>query len=105
MTVLPTRQRWTPWAMAQNVRFESSRGSDYPSPCFTVRFMKHLFSIVICVIVVSWSSVKAQESALRQLASRTELHTIQTLTLSDEQFLSGQEAGAKPVTVAGQLRI
>jgi dienelactone hydrolase len=34
-----------------------------------------------------------------------ELHPIQTLLLSDEQFLNGDEVGAKPVTVAGQLRI
>jgi hypothetical protein len=67
--------------------------------------MKHLVSIVTCVILVSLPSVKAQDSASRQLSVRTELHQIQTLTLSDEQFLAGDEAGSKPVTVAGQLRI
>ena len=35
---------------------------------------------------------------------RTELHAIATLTLSDRQFLKG-DAGGKPVTIAGQLRI
>lgn len=67
--------------------------------------MTHLLSIVTCVILVSSPLVKAQDSASRQLAVRTELHQIQTLTLSDEQFLAGDEAGSKPVTVAGQLRI
>src|SRR5438093_12222619 len=38
-------------------------------------------------------------------AARVELHPMQTLTLSDEQFLSGDTAGGKPVTVSGQLRI
>jgi dienelactone hydrolase len=47
--------------------------------------------------------VHAQESAMRHVASRTELHSVPSLTLSDEQFLKG-EAG-KPVTVTGQLRI
>jgi len=67
--------------------------------------MKPLLSIVTCVILVTLPLVKAQDSASRQLAVRTELHQIQTLTLSDEQFLAGDEAGSKPVTVAGQLRI
>jgi dienelactone hydrolase len=41
----------------------------------------------------------------RRYAARVELHPIQTLTLSDEQFLSGDTAGGKLVTVSGQLRI
>ena len=42
--------------------------------------------------------------APKWIAARTELHPIQTLTLSDRQFLSGDSAG-KAVTVVGQLRI
>src|SRR5258708_26637068 len=38
------------------------------------------------------------------MAARTELHEIQTLTLSDQQFLNG-DTGGKPVTITGQLRI
>ena len=46
----------------------------------------------------------ATEASLKQIAARTELHPIQTLTLSDQQFLKADPDG-KPVTVSGQLRI
>ena len=45
--------------------------------------------IVACSIFIAGLSVNAQDSATKQLASRVELHPIQTLTLSDEQFLTG----------------
>jgi len=48
--------------------------------------------------------VAAQDSNTSQLAARIELHAIQSLTLSDEQFLKGDAAG-KPAIVSGQLRI
>jgi dienelactone hydrolase len=38
------------------------------------------------------------------LAARTELHAIQTLTLSDTQFLKGDATG-RPTTINGELRI
>src|SRR4029078_7348176 len=37
-------------------------------------------------------------------AVRTQLHAIQTLTLSDKQFLTG-DSEAKATTVSGQLRL
>ena len=46
----------------------------------------------------------AIEVAPKEIAARTELHQIQTLTLSDQQFLKN-DVGAKPVTISGQLRI
>lgn len=49
-------------------------------------------------------SVMAQDFAMKQIAARTELHSIPSLTLSDEQFLKG-DAGGKPVVVTGNLRI
>jgi dienelactone hydrolase len=44
------------------------------------------------------------EAPPRDVAARTELHQIVTLTLSDQQFLKGDAAG-KPVVISGQLRI
>ena len=41
---------------------------------------------------------------VRDIAARTELHAIHTLTLSDKQFLTG-DAEAKATTVSGQLRL
>ncbi len=46
----------------------------------------------------------AQDSATKQFAARTELPSIQSLTISDEQFLKGDGNG-KQVIVSGQLRI
>ena len=40
----------------------------------------------------------------REIASRTEIYAIPSLTISDQQFLSG-DANGKQVTVAGALRI
>jgi dienelactone hydrolase len=42
--------------------------------------------------------------AMKQIAARTELYSIQTLTLSDQHFLKGEAEGA-PVTISGQFRI
>jgi dienelactone hydrolase len=46
-----------------------------------------------------------QDSNAKQLAARIELHSIASLTLSDEQFLKGDSAAGKPVVVSGELRI
>jgi hypothetical protein len=46
-----------------------------------------------------------QDSNAKQLAARIELHSIPSLTLSDEQFLKGDSAAGKPVVVSGELRI
>jgi dienelactone hydrolase len=44
------------------------------------------------------------EPSVQDLAARTELRTVQSLTISDEQFLTGDKNG-KAVTLAGELRI
>jgi len=44
------------------------------------------------------------ESILQDVAARTELHSIDTLTLSDTQFLRG-DANGKATTTSGQLRL
>jgi dienelactone hydrolase len=51
--------------------------------------------------VVKHSSLLA---SIRQIAVRTELYQIQTLTISDPQFLIGDAKGV-PVTISGQFRI
>jgi len=57
--------------------------------------------------LVAWliaASSAVAETSSRDLAPRTELHAIETLTLTDQQFLNG-DTGGKPVTISGQLRI
>jgi dienelactone hydrolase len=55
------------------------------------------------VLVLSLISLAAAET-MSGIAARTELHTIDTLTLSDAQFLKGDSSG-KATTLTGQLRI
>ncbi len=59
---------------------------------------------IIAMFFVVPISVTAQDSTTKQMAARTELHSIQSLTLSDEQFLKG-DGGGKPVVISGELRI
>lgn len=67
--------------------------------------MKHQGVVTaIASLLIVPISVTAQDSGIKQIAARTELHSIQSLTLSDEQFLKG-DGGGKQVTVSGQLRI
>ena len=53
-------------------------------------------------IWLSTAETSAQ-SMPKEAASRVEMHTIPTLTISDQQFLNGDARG-KPVTVAGEFR-
>jgi dienelactone hydrolase len=50
------------------------------------------------------SSVHAAAIETRDFAARTQLLSIQTLTLTDQQFLTGDRNG-KPTAITGQLRI
>jgi choline dehydrogenase-like flavoprotein len=57
-----------------------------------------------CVIVVLACAQSAvAEPSLKDLAARTEVRAIETLTLTDQQFLTGDKNG-KSVAIAGQLR-
>jgi dienelactone hydrolase len=67
--------------------------------------MKRLCQLAwIAALLFVLPSSRAAEVASKQIAARTELHQIQTMTLSDQQFLKGEAAG-NPVAIAGQLRI
>ena len=44
------------------------------------------------------------QSMPKEIAARVEIHAIPSLTISDQQFLTG-DANGKPVTVAGEFRI
>src|SRR5437667_6005638 len=55
--------------------------------------MKRLYRIVTItapLIVLVLQSAGAADTPSKQIAARTELYQIQTLTLSDQQFLKGQ---------------
>src|SRR5215468_11310952 len=63
----------------------------------------------ICAAAPIFGILFSTQAALAEpsesdLAARTELRPIETLTLTDQQFLSGDKNG-KAVTIAGELRI
>jgi dienelactone hydrolase len=67
--------------------------------------MNRVYEIAaIAAFFIALPSAWAAASTSKQIAARTELYQIQTLTLSDQQFLTGDGAG-KPVTITGQFRI
>jgi len=65
--------------------------------------MKRMFSAVWVILGLAWGQPAVADPSLKDLAARTELHPIETLTLSGRQFLTGDKNG-KAVTIAGQLR-
>src|ERR1051326_482890 len=61
-------------------------------------------SCAIAAFALGLAMPVAGAEPVRDIAARTELHAIHTLTLSDKQFLAG-DSEAKPATVSGQLRL
>lgn len=59
-----------------------------------------IFCTGILLICIETSA----QSMPKEIASRVEIYAIPTLTISDQQFLTG-DANGKPVTVAGEFRI
>jgi dienelactone hydrolase len=58
---------------------------------------------LICAFTIA-GAVFPSEAARSQPISRTEVHPVQTITLSTADFLLGKKDG-RPVTIAGELRI
>jgi dienelactone hydrolase len=68
--------------------------------------MPTAFRAAAALIALSLSTLFANAQSLpKDAAIRTEIFPIPSLTLSDQQFLSGDAAGGKPVTVAGEFRV
>ena len=60
--------------------------------------------VVAAFVLALAPAIVGAQPAPKAMAARTELHPIQTLTLSDSQFLKG-DAEAKPMTTTGKLRV
>ena len=67
-------------------------------------FQKCLLAATICGGCLAATVAAQAQSIPKEVATRVELHPIPTLTLSDQQFLTGASDG-KPVTVSGEFRI
>jgi hypothetical protein len=59
--------------------------------------------LILCLVQSPYARAQSQGSPDKSLAARTEYIPIETLTLSDQQFLTGDKGGAKPATVAGAI--
>jgi len=66
--------------------------------------MRTLISAILVAIAAMPVTARADDAANKEIAARVELHAIPSLTLSDQQFLSG-DANGKAVTVTGEFRI
>ncbi|RXT45104.1 dienelactone hydrolase family protein [Bradyrhizobium betae] len=68
--------------------------------------MPTAFRVIAALTALCASIMLANAQALpKEVATRAEIYPIPSLTLSDQQFLSGDAAAAKPVTVAGEFRV
>ena len=68
--------------------------------------MPRAFRVVTAIIALCASTTLASAQSLpKDAPARTEIFPIPSLTLSDQQFLSGDAAAGKPVTVAGEFRV
>ena len=66
--------------------------------------MNRAFGAMCAVFTIAFLSCSAlAEPAVSDLAARTELRAIDTLTITDQQFLTGDKNG-KSVSIAGELR-
>jgi dienelactone hydrolase len=65
--------------------------------------MTHIVLVAWVIFGLAWTQSAIADPSLKDLAARTELRAIETLTLTDQQFLTGNKDG-KAVTIAGQLR-
>ena len=66
--------------------------------------MMPIFRAASAAAALMWFQSAAADPALNDLAARTELHAFESLTLTDQQFLTGDKSG-KIVTLAGELRL
>ena len=63
-----------------------------------------LRSLVLAAITTIGFLQPGSAEELKQMAARTEVHPLQTLTISDQQFLTGDDKGEQ-TTLAAQFRI
>jgi dienelactone hydrolase len=59
---------------------------------------------IFCIGILLAGIETNAQSVPKEIAARVEIHAIPSLTISDQQFLTG-DANGKPVTVAGEFRI
>jgi dienelactone hydrolase len=66
--------------------------------------MQSVAKAIAAVLILLHISGARADGSNRDLAGRIELHSFQSLTLTDQQFLTGDKNGL-PVTITGELRL
>ena len=66
--------------------------------------MTRIFQAAWLILGLAWAQSAMADPSLKDLAARTEVRAIETLTLTDQQFLTGDKNG-KQTMIAGELRI
>ena len=66
--------------------------------------MRHAFIAAALVLASVWGKSAVADPSVKDLAARTEIRPIETLTLTDQQFLTGDKNG-KATTIAGAAAI
>src|SRR5215216_3388484 len=66
--------------------------------------MRGRLLFAVAVLGMAWAQAGVAQPSVNDLAARTELRAIPTLTLTDQQFLTGDSSG-KAVTIGSELRI
>ncbi|WP_445216035.1 dienelactone hydrolase family protein [Bradyrhizobium sp. Pa8] len=67
--------------------------------------MPTAFRVAMALCISLFAGSANAQSMPKEVATRAEIYPIPSLTLSDQQFLSGDTAAGKPVTVAGEFRV
>jgi dienelactone hydrolase len=62
-------------------------------------------AMALCISALFAGMGAHAQSLPKEAATRAEIYPIPSVTLSDQQFLSGDAAAGKPVTVAGEFRV
>ncbi len=69
-----------------------------------VTMRARIAAALLCGAILLSASPSPAQTNPKEIAARVELHAFPSLTLSDQQFLSG-DANGKPVTMTGEFRI
>jgi len=66
--------------------------------------MRHLLTAAGAIVALMVAQSAAADPSVSDLAGRAEVRAIETLNVTDHQFLTGDKNG-KPVSIAGELRL
>lgn len=67
--------------------------------------MRMMLAAGLAIAMSLSAQAQTQTPDIKSIPARVELHPIQSVTVSDQQFLNGDRAAGRPVTVSGELRV